>query len=115
MVFPVVVEGDPSLKFVFPTKQRAVQSAIDLARSDGRIRSLILFGSAVTMNCGMTSDIDLAVDAPDVSEEDFPKLAHAFYVNVDSEIDLIHYNYIRSELLKREIDQKGVRVYVKPG
>ena len=113
MIFPVVIQGDPSLQYVFPAKQKAVQTAIDLAKADRRIRRLILFGSALTLNCGMNSDIDLAIDAPDVSEEEFPDVAHAFFLHVDSEIDLVHYNKIHSELLKSEIDRKGVCVYVR--
>ena len=112
-VFPVVTKGDDTLKYVFPTKQRAAQTAIALARADDRIDRLVIFGSAVTMQCGMTSDIDIAIDAPDVSEEDFMKLARGFYRGIDSEVDVIHYNTIRNALLKREIDEKGVNVYVK--
>ena len=112
-VFPVVTAGDAALRYVFPTKQRDVQEAIDLAKSDGRIVRLILFGSAVTLRCGVTSDIDLAIDAPEASEEEFLKIAHGFYRSIKSEVDVIHYNYIRNSLLKEEIDTKGVCVYAK--
>ena len=71
MVFPIIVQGEASLQYVFPTKQKAVQSAIDIARADRRIRRLILFGSAITLNCGIRSDIDLAIDAPGLNEQDF--------------------------------------------
>ena len=111
--FPIIVEGHPSLRHIFPTKQRAVKSAIDLAKADDRIKRLIIFGSAVTMNCGACSDVDIAIDAPDVAADDFPKLAHDFYIGVDSEVDVIHYNLIHSQVLKKEIDNKGVSVYIK--
>ena len=111
--FPMVVDGDSSLKHIFPTKQRAVKSAIDVAKSDDRIKRLIIFGSAVTMNCGACSDVDIAIDAPDVAADDFPKLAHGFFVGIESEVNLIHYNDIHSQLLKQEIDNKGVCVYNK--
>ena len=110
-VFPLVTQGDEVLKYVFPTKQRATQQAIRLAEADKRIARLIVFGSAVTLDCGMTSDLDLAIDAPNTTKEDFVGIAHAFWLGVDSEVDLVHYNFIRNELLKREIDQKGVTVY----
>ena len=112
-VFPLVTEGDETLKYVFPTKQRAAQTAINLAQADGRIDRLVIFGSAVTMQCGMKSDMDIAVDAPNMSEDDFMKLARGFYRGIDSEVDVIHYNNIHNALLKREIDEKGVPVYVK--
>ena len=111
--FPMITKGDSTLQYVFPSKQKAAQAAIDLAKADSRIERLILFGSAVTMNCGVTSDIDIAIDAPDVSEEEFLKIARSFYLGVPSELDMVHYNRITSPLLKSEIDRKGAVMYVK--
>lgn len=111
--FPMVTKGDSTLQYVFPSKQKAAQAAIDLAKADNRIERLILFGSAVTMNCGATSDIDIAIDAPNVSEEEFLKIARSFYLGVPSELDMVHYNRITSPLLKSEIDRKGAVMYVK--
>ena len=110
--FPIVTFGDDVLKYVFPTKQKAVQKAISIAKADKRIRRLIVFGSAVTVNCGMASDIDLAIEA-DADEEDFLKIARNFYIGIPSEVDLIQYNRITSDLLRHEIDTKGVELYVK--
>ncbi len=112
-VFPVVISGDDTIKCVFPTKQKAAQEAIDLAKKDGRIRRLIVFGSAVTMRCGMTSDLDIAIDAPGISEDDFLKIVRVFSLGIDSEVDVILYNGIRNTLLLQEIDEKGVTIYVK--
>ncbi len=111
--FPMITKGDSTLQYVFPSKQKAAQAAIDLAKADDRIERLILFGSAVTMNCGATSDIDIAIDAPNVSEEEFLKIARNFYLGVPSELDMVHYNKITSPLLKSEIDRKGAVMYVK--
>ena len=111
--FMPIIPGDDVLRNVFPTKQRAAQKAIDLARSNSKINRLILFGSAVTPFCGMTSDLDLAVDAPELSEDSFLKLARMFYREIDSEVDVVHYNTIQNSLLKNEIDEKGVDIYVK--
>lgn len=111
--FPLVVKGEQTLQYVFPAKQRAAHIAIELARSDSRIERLIMFGSAVTLDCGVTSDIDIAIDAPGVSESEFMKLARCFYLEVPSELDIVHYNRITNPLLKSEIDKKGVELYVK--
>ena len=111
--FPMVTKGDHTLQYVFPTKQRAAQAAIDLAKADARIERLILFGSAVTTNCRVSSDMDIAIDAPGISDDEFLKIAKAFYLGVPSELDMVHYNRITNSLLKNEIDRKGVDVYVK--
>ncbi len=111
--FQQVITGDETLKYVFPSKQRDAQTAISLAKEDPRIERLIIFGSAVTSRCGMTSDIDIAVDAPGIDEDEFLKIARQFYKAIPSEIDMIHYNSIRNSLLKQEVDSKGVNIYVK--
>ena len=112
-MFPVVTVGDESLQYIFPAKQRAAQAVIDLAEKNPQIQRLCVFGSAVTMDCGMTDDLDIAIDAPSVSEEGFLKLCRPFFREIDSEVDVVHYNRIRNASLKKEIDEKGVCVYVK--
>lgn len=58
-----------------------------------------------------TSDLDLAVDAPGVCEDDFAKIARGFWKAIPSEVDIVDYNGKKSELLKDEIDNKGVVIY----
>ena len=109
--FPLIVKGNDILKRIFPAKQKAVAQILELLKDNEKIDRIIIFGSAVTLNCGTYSDVDVAIEA-DISTDEFLKVAHILYVNVDSEVDVIHYNTIRSELLKQEIDSKGVEVYV---
>lgn len=113
MQFAIVVPGgDPILHHVFPSKQKAVQTVISIAKSEPIVEKVILFGSATSMRCGPQSDIDVAVVA-DVSDDNFLKIAHRLYVEVPSEIDVNHLNTVRSELLKQEIN-KGVVIYQRP-
>ena len=109
--FPMATAGDEALRYVFPSKQRAAQKAIELAKQNPQIQRLCVFGSAVTADCGMTSDLDLAIIAPSVSGEGFYRLCRPFFREIDSEVDVVHYNRIRSASLKKEIDEKGVCVY----
>ncbi len=109
-IFPKRFGGADELKYIFPSKQKAVSKAIELASEDKRIKRLIVFGSAVTMNCGSSSDVDIAIDVPDIAADDFAKLARPFYIEIPSEVDIIHYNNIHNELLKSEVE-KGVCVY----
>lgn len=111
-VFPIRCEGEPVLKHIFPSKQRAAQKAIELAKKDSRINRLIIFGSAVTINCGAGSDLDIAIDAPEINGEEFIKLAHSFLIEIPSEIDILHFNSINNDLLLNNI-KKGVCVYDK--
>lgn len=111
-IFPVRFEGAEELKYIFPSKQRAAQKAIELAKADSRVMRLIVFGSAVTLGCGIGSDIDIAIDAPGVNGDEFLSLAHPFLSEIPSEVDIVHYNSITGELLKNEIHSKGVAIYV---
>ena len=111
-IFPLKCEGAEVLRHIFPSKQRAVQKTIDIAKSDERINRVIVFGSAVTMQCGADSDIDIAIDNNCPDEDSFAALAGVFYREVPSEIDVINYNRVNSDLLKENIE-KGVCVYAK--
>lgn len=111
-IYPIRCDGDDVLKYIYPLKQKAAQKAIELARADSRIKRVIVFGSALTMKCGMLSDIDIALDVPDISEDDFAHLARPFFIQIPSEVDVVHYNTIKSELLKQNVE-KGVCIYVK--
>lgn len=111
-IFPKRCEGSEKLKYIFPSKQKAVQKAIEPAMTDSRIERLIIFGSAITMKCGIGSDVDIALDVPNINFDEFAKLARPFFTEIPSEVDVIHYNDIHSELLKKEVN-KGVCVYAR--
>lgn len=110
-IFPLKNGHDEAVKYIFPSKQKDVQSAIDAVRRFPAVRQLIVFGSAVTPNCGIGSDVDLAIDMPSASEDDFMKVYRALRKSLSGEADIIHYNTVRNELLKKEIAEKGVCVY----
>ncbi len=111
--FPVRFNGSEKLKYIFPSKQKDVQKAIEIAEKNEKIRRMIIFGSAVTMNCGIGSDIDIAIDAPDIKDDDeFITIAKPFRKALESEIDIIHLNSTKNDLLRNEILTKGVDVYV---
>lgn len=109
--FPVRFNGSEKLKYIFPSKQKDVQKAIEIAGKTEKIRRMVIFGSAVTMNCGIGSDIDIAIDAPGITEDEFISMTKPFRQTLESEIDIIHLNSVRNELLKNEIMTKGVEVY----
>lgn len=111
-VFPKRYDGADTLQYIFPSMQKEVQKVLDTAKTIECIQRIIIFGSAVTLNCGMSSDLDIAIDAPDIKDEDdFLRLVRPIRRAVDVETDIIHYNSIKNELLIKEIDTKGVVVY----
>lgn len=112
-IFPIRVKnGDDILKYIFPSKQKAVQKVIELAKMDSRIKRVFVFGSAITMKCNMKSDLDIALDVDEMEMDEFAKLASPFFTSVLSEIDVVYYNKINNNLLKKNIDD-GICVYEK--
>lgn len=114
MVFPKKYEGADVLKHIFPLMQREVQKVIDTSSQIPEIKRVIVFGSALTLNCGIKSDLDIAVDIPDIqSEDEFLKLVRPIRRAISVDSDILHYNEIKNKLLLSEIDSKGVDVYVR--
>ncbi len=66
-VFPIRVQGSDNLKYIFPNMQKSAQAVIDLASEVPSIEKVLVFGSAITWNCGVFSDLDIALDAPSVN------------------------------------------------
>lgn len=112
-IFPKRCEGADELKYIFPLMQKEVQKVIDTAKNLPEIRRIIIFGSAVTANCGIGSDLDIAVDAPEItSDDEFIGVVRPIRRALDVDSDIVHYNRIHSLILLDEIDLKGVDVYV---
>ncbi len=105
--FPLVPGASVVVEHIFPTQQLAAQAAIHLAEKDIRIKRLIVFGSALTMNCGIDSDLDLAIDSTATDEDEFVAIAHPFFHEIETEVDIIDWNNINSDFLLDEIKQKG--------
>jgi predicted nucleotidyltransferase len=61
----------PILQKVHPLKQRMVSQLIDCARECPSVARIYVFGSSITHNCGVDSDIDLYIQfLPHTSGED---------------------------------------------
>jgi predicted nucleotidyltransferase len=109
-LFPVRIDGDDMLKHIFPSKQKAVQNVINSAKNIKNIRKITVFGSAVTWDCGMFSDLDIAIEHD--GEQEFIALASPFLRLKAGKIDIIDYNNLHNLYLKNNIE-KGVVVYEK--
>lgn len=111
-VFPKRCDGADTLKYIFPSMQKEVQKVIEATKNIDCIRRITIFGSAVTMNCGIGSDLDIAVDAPDITDEDeFIQIIRPIRRAVCVDADIIHLNGIKNQLLLNDIKTKGVDVF----
>ncbi len=111
--FPKRCKGADELKYIFPLMQKEVQKVIEAAKNLPKIHRIIIFGSAVTMNCGIGSDLDIAVDAPEIADDDeFIEIIRPIRKKLNVDSDILHYNSIHNSILLSEIHSKGVDVYV---
>ncbi len=93
-------------------KRDAVEQAVEIAQETDVIKRLIVFGSAVTNDCGESSDIDLCLDVScDTRDMRLFRPVCDFNKACDYNCDILFYQKI-GDKLKKEIDTKGVEVYV---
>jgi predicted nucleotidyltransferase len=109
--FPVIVTGNSILQNIFPTKQRDVQKIIEYSEKNLNILKTTIFGSAITWSCNVTSDIDISLELYDTSEDEFFKITHDFSKILNSEFDVINYKLLNNDILKKEIESKGLVIY----
>ena len=92
-------------------KRKQVADCVDVISKYDFVKRLIIFGSSITDDCGMDSDIDICIDI--VGET---KGLHTYQMSVDlskaceNNCDILTYNKLRGKI-KDEIDKKGVVVY----
>jgi len=99
------------IRHIFPSKQKEVQAMINHARSNARIKKVFVFGSSATWDCGLFSDLDIAVEHD--LKEPFEQIAAPFFKCAVGRVDIIEYNKIHDDLLKKNVEN-GVLVYEKP-
>jgi len=104
-VFPKRCDGADTLKYIFPSMQKEVQKVIEATKNIDCIRRITIFGSAVTMNCGIGSDLDIT------DEDEFIQIIRPIRRAVCVDADIIHLNGIKNQLLLNDIKTKGVDVY----
>ena len=97
-----IADPFPNCERVYPLQQRKVRQLLDALHGNGAVKSVTVFGSSVTQRCHQGSDLDVYLELSDGDAE--IKLAFDFPCDLWT-------NRTADEHLKREIEQKGVRVY----
>lgn len=109
--FPLVVSSEcRNLRRIYPLKQRQVAEIYEESKKHPIVRKIIVFGSAVTPNCRVDSDLDLCIDA-DISDG---RKVYELQKQVGSicgwNCDILIYSQLGSRL-KSTIDREGVVIY----
>ncbi len=117
--FNKVVASDSFLNVnrIHPIKQRMVKSIVDAARSDDRVKRIIVFGSSTRYDCDITSDLDLCLDwvAPCYDDDGVLLPFTGNMRRVISQVtqgmaDVVNYDYLDDTDIKQSVEE-GVVVY----
>ncbi len=117
--FNKVVASDSFLNVnrIHPIKQRMVKSIVDAARSDDRVKRIIVFGSSTRYDCDITSDLDLCLDwvVPCYDDDGVLLPFTGNMRRVISQVtkgmaDVVNYDYLDDTDIKQSVEE-GVVVY----
>lgn len=89
-IFPLIQESDGyDARRIHPLKQRTIFDIYMALKNDKRVKRVILFGSSTTIRCTNKSDIDLAVELQDTSDENKNAISELIQKLVDWKADII--------------------------
>lgn len=109
VTFPIVVADDlVDMSRIYPTKQRVVKRVLSELRSDGRVSSLRLFGSSITMACNKDSDVDFAVGLNEVTNEAKNEISEIIQIACDWGADIIWMDRLSKEDYLYKAVMRGV-------
>lgn len=93
--FPVICHDEiVDMSRIYPTKQELVKNVLSNIRSDGRVDSLRLFGSSITMACNRESDVDFAVGLKDTSMDARNEISEKIQTACNWEADIIWLDHL---------------------
>lgn len=96
--FPVIAEDDViDMSRIYPTKQRVIKDMVEQLRGDIRLKSLVLFGSSITIRCNKDSDIDLAIGLKECTEKVKNEISERVQLACDWGADILWMDRLSSE------------------
>lgn len=96
-------------------RERDMQYMLQLFRTIPAVKKVILYGSRSTGDFEKGSDVDLAVIGEDVTFRDIAHLHHALENEGPTLLwfDVLHYDTLKNEELKKNIIDMGTVIYKK--
>ncbi|TAN00972.1 MAG: nucleotidyltransferase domain-containing protein [Chitinophagaceae bacterium] len=99
----------------FGLREKDMQYMMQLFQSYPAVEKVILYGSRARGDFRLGSDVDLALAGPTISSKDVMRIHSK--LEEDSPIplgfDVVHYDTIENQILKKLIIEEGVFIYQK--
>jgi predicted nucleotidyltransferase len=96
-------------------RKKDIDFMINLFRQHPEIETVVLYGSRAYGNHQLGSDVDIALTGKDIT----PQIVNKVHYVLEEEsptplwFDVLHYDRIKNEKLKEEIDSFGKVIYKK--
>ncbi len=110
-----------NIEYIHPLKQKLVSEIVEAARLDKGVKSLRVFGSAITNQCDFESDLDICIDwnfdcydAEGVLVPEAASFLNIISVLTKGNCDVVHFKYLEGTVVEHDA-KKGVIVYVYDG
>ncbi len=95
-------------------RARDLETLTAVFRRFPHVECVTLFGSRATGTARRASDIDLAMFAPDATDEEWFAFCEAIdEAPVIFELDVLRLDAVSSERLREKIDREGVPIYTR--
>jgi uncharacterized protein len=92
--------------------EKILQLILQPCMDSPKVKKVVLYGSRARGDYRQGSDIDLAIDAPQMTEREFAQLWNAIDdLPIIYSIDIVHLQAINDENFLAAINQEGVVLY----
>lgn len=111
-IFPIVIDDAKyEAARIHPLNQKAINNIYDVVSVDPRILKVIVFGSSTTIRCNRNSDVDIAIELADYSNEIKNEISEKIQEVNNYNTDIIWLDRVKSGSNIVNNINKGVTIY----
>ncbi|MBQ4058062.1 MAG: hypothetical protein IJD40_03925 [Lachnospiraceae bacterium] len=117
----IVSDNVMNIEYIHPLKQKIIVDIVKSAKENIGIKSIRVFGSAITSECDFESDLDLCIDwnfdcydDEGVLVPETVSFMHNISMITKGKCDVVHLQYLAGTIVEQDA-REGVVVYVYDG
>ena len=117
----VIPDNIMNIEYIHPLKQTMIASIVKKAMNDKGVKSIRVFGSAITSECDFGSDLDICIDwnfdcydSEGVMVPETVSFMHEVSMITKGKCDVVHLQYLEGTVVEKDA-KEGVVVYVYDG
>lgn len=117
----IISDDIMNIEYIHPLKQKVVSNIVKKAQTDSGVKSIRIFGSAITNQCDFNSDLDICIDwnfncydSDGVLVAATVSFMHEISMLTKGQCDVVHLQYLAGTVVEQDA-REGVIVYVYDG